>query len=71
MLPGYVAPLHVPRYCDKCKKETERRCACGEVFCSHRCLKDGWANHKDICETVRDSHPLLEKIKRMYWAGCS
>jgi hypothetical protein len=69
ILSNYVPLSTLQQLCDTCNKKTDRRCVCGGVFCSHKCLHDAWGTHGHECSLIRENNPFLLVVKEIYWTG--
>lgn len=51
--------------CNKCGKEGNKRCSkCKKVFyCSIKCQKDDWKDHKVICKMICKEPVSEDKLK--------
>ena len=58
--------------CDGCKQITERRnlqlCACKvDQYCSAKCQRESWAEHKQYCEAIRSGEAEVSFIYSWRW----
>ena len=53
--------------CDHCRKTgVSSECGiCGEIFCSHDCLRAAWDDHKSICATVYANASLAATLTQI------
>ena len=65
MANDYTRPkIPIPRKCDHCKMECMSVCACGEAYCSRKCLRENWKDHKRICATVYDNNRMNQVLTK-------
>ena len=66
MATEYTRPkIPIPRKCDNCKKECMSVCACGEAYCSRKCLRENWKDHKRICATIYDNNRMNQVLTKL------
>ena len=48
----YTPCADLVRTCSSCKVPCTSECMCGESFCSRKCMRKEWANHREICKMI-------------------
>uniref|UniRef100_A0A7S4T691 MYND-type domain-containing protein n=1 Tax=Alexandrium monilatum TaxID=311494 RepID=A0A7S4T691_9DINO len=78
---GFVIPADAlpPGKCDHCGVPCVAECFCGEHYCSRKCQRQDWKNHRHICEIVFDNNSFgmiatqieFTQFRRDVDIGCS